>query len=65
MQIDSEQFGSRWLTVSQAAQYLRCSKNFLDRNRISKVHRIPFARLGRVIRYDIHDLDAYLEGTKN
>jgi excisionase family DNA binding protein len=53
----------RWLNTDQAADYLGCSKNFLDKDR-SQFHRIPFSRLGRVIRYDINDLDGYLEAAK-
>jgi len=54
----------RWLTPAEAARHLNCSKNFLDVDRL-KLRRIPFARLGRAIRYDVADLDAFLESTKN
>lgn len=52
---------SRWLSVEQAAQYLGCSRNFLDKDRISKLHGIPFTKLGRNIRYDRFLLDAFME----
>jgi len=55
---------SRWLTPQQAADYLGCSRNFLDKNRVTRLHNIPFARLGRHIRYDRADLDAFLERSK-
>ena len=54
----------RWLSPKQAAKYLDCSRNFLDKDRIQRLHGIPLARLGRHIRYDIADLDKFLEGTK-
>jgi len=54
----------RWLSPQQAADYLDCSRNFLDRDRLTRLDGIPFAKLGRHIRYDIADLDAYLERTK-
>jgi len=54
----------RWLPPQQAADYLGCSRNFLDRDRTSRLHGIPYARLGRHIRYDISDLDAFLERSK-
>lgn len=54
----------RWLTVDKAAAYLSCSRSFLDQDRLSRLHEIPFARLGRHIRYDMADLDAYLERSK-
>lgn len=55
----------RWLSPQQAAEYLGCSRNFLDKDRFQRLHGIPFARLGRHIRYDVLDLDAYLEESKN
>ena len=55
---------SRWLTPSKAAEYLGCSRAFLDKDRTERIHSIPFARLGRHIRYDRADLDAFLERNK-
>ena len=55
---------SCWLTVEQAADYLGCSRNFLDKDRVTRLHGIPFARLGRHIRYSRDALDAYLELTQ-
>ncbi|GHV57838.1 hypothetical protein FACS189460_5050 [Deltaproteobacteria bacterium] len=43
---------------------MSCSKNFLDRDRLARLHGIPFARLGRHIRYDLADLDQALLVTK-
>jgi len=53
-----------WLSPQAAAEYLGCSRNFLDKDRTSRLHGIPFARLGRHIRYDVADLDTFLERTK-
>jgi len=39
----------RWLSPGEAAGYLGCSKNFLDKDR-TYFHRLPFTRLGRAIR---------------
>lgn len=61
MEIAQREIGNRWLTVDAAAQYLGCSRNFLDKDRITKLHGIPFTRLGRNIRYDRLQLDAFLE----
>lgn len=54
----------RWLPTEDAANYLGCSRNFLDKDRLTRIHNIPFSRLGRHIRYDIADLDAFLERHK-
>lgn len=54
----------RWLSPQQAAEYLGCSRNFLDKDRLTQLHSIPFARLGRHIRYDRADLDLFLENSK-
>jgi len=53
----------RWLSPGEAAGYLGCSKNFLDKDRMY-FHRLPFTRLGRAIRYDIRDLDIFMETGK-
>ena len=55
---------SRWLTTSQAAAYLGCSKSTLEKDRVYRLLNIPFTRLGRAIRYDQQDLDRYLEARK-
>lgn len=54
----------RWLSEEQAAEHLGSSKGFLSKDRLTRLHNIPFARLGRHIRYDIADLDAFLEASK-
>jgi len=53
----------RWLSPAEAACYLGCSKNFLDKDRF-QLRRLPFTKLGRSIKYDIRDLDAHLEASK-
>jgi len=54
---------SPWLTPTEAAQYLKTSRNFLDRDRLERRHQIPFFRLGRHIRYRQSDLDNFVEST--
>lgn len=58
------QIASRWLNNQEAARYLGCSETFLNQDRVTRLHNIPFARLGRHIRYDVRDLDAFLEHSK-
>ena len=53
-----------WMTVAEAATYLRCSQTFLNTDRLTRLHNIPFSRLGRHIRYSVADLDAWLEAQK-
>lgn len=53
----------RWLSPAEAALYLGCSKGFLDKDR-GQLRRMPFAKLGKSVKYDLADLDAYLESTK-
>lgn len=60
----SKQQTTQYLTTKQAAAYLNCSKNFLDKDRLTRLHGIPFARLGKKILYDISDLDAFLSQRK-
>ncbi len=54
----------RWLNVTEATAYLGCSRNFLDKDRVTRLHGIRFTRLGRHVRYDREDLDAFLEAYK-
>ena len=54
----------RWLSNAEAAAYLCCSEHFLNKDRLTRSHGIPYYRLGRHIRYDLNDLDAILEQSK-
>ena len=49
-----------WMTLSEAATYLRVSPAFLNKDRVYKRHGIPFSRIGSRIRYKKSELDAYL-----
>lgn len=62
--MDRMEYSKCWLTVAEAAAYLKCSRNFLDKDRLTKLHGIRFSRLGRHVRYDREDLDAFLESYK-
>lgn len=55
---------NRWLKVQAAADYLGCCRSLLDKDRQNRLLGIPFSRLGRHIRYDRVDLDAWLESRK-
>ena len=54
-----------WLNTEQAAKHLGCSRQFLDQDRIKKLHGIPFCKLGRHIRYNTIHLDEWLLSTRN
>lgn len=54
----------RWLNVNEAAEYLRCSPNTLNKDRCHRLLGIPFTTFGRRILYDANELDAYLEQRK-
>lgn len=58
--MNSASSDNRYLTVKEAAGYLRSSKAFLDKDRLSKLHGVPFLRLGRRVLYDKLALDAWL-----
>ena len=62
---DKTKLPVRWLTTAEAARYLGCSAIFLHKDRQTRLHQIPFSRLGRAVRYDVHALDAYLESTRS
>lgn len=46
----------RLLTPKEAAAFLRCSVNWLARDRTSGKPRIPFIKLGRLVRYSLRTL---------
>ena len=51
---------SRLLTTQQAADYLRVSRAFLERDRWAGA-QVPFVQVGsRAVRYRIEDLEAYV-----
>lgn len=49
-----------YLTVEEAAKYLRLSKIFLDKARLTG-GLVPFVKIGRTVRYRKSDLDALAE----
>ena len=56
---------NRWLTVIEAAKHIKSSRNLLDKDRSSRLHGIPFYRLGRHVRYLASDLDDWLKSSKS
>lgn len=50
----------KWLTTAELARYLSCSQHKLKDDRVKGIG-IPFSRFGRLIRYDLHMVDRYLE----
>jgi excisionase family DNA binding protein len=55
----------RWANEKQAAEYLGSSTNFLAKDRITRLLAIPFYRMGRHIRYDLDELDEFIEASRN
>ena len=51
---------SPWLDIPAACAYLGCSRSFLDKDRTTGLHGIPFCRMGRHIRYNVAGLDNFL-----
>lgn len=51
----------RLLTTPEAAEKLRCSEQFLEGDRCTRRHAIPYVALGRKRLYRESDLDAYIE----
>ena len=49
-----------WLSERTAASHIKASVQFLQRDRVSRLHGIPFYRMGRHVRYLKSDLDHWL-----
>ncbi len=59
----NETITPRLLTVSQAARYLAvCERTLWN---LTKENRIPAVKFGRAVRYDISDLDHFIDKSKN
>ena len=57
---------SRLLTEAQTCRYLQVSRSYLARARMEgprngRTPGPPFVKLGRAVRYDIADLDAWIQ----
>jgi excisionase family DNA binding protein len=50
----------KFLSTEQAAEYLGVKCQTLAAWRCLKRHLIPFTRVGRLVRYRVSDLDAWL-----
>lgn len=50
----------RWMTTKECAKYLKCSEMFLAKDRQTRLHGIPYVKLGYSVRYDLHAIDEYL-----
>lgn len=60
--MDNQQIPRRpLLDTAEAARYLGINPRTLEWWRTTGRERIPFVRAGRVIRYDVSDLDAWVE----
>ena len=54
---------SKWITAEEAAEYLRLSSVAVLRNMVCE-KRVPYYKLGRLLRFKVSDLDALLESSK-
>ena len=54
----------RVFTRAQAAAYLGVSKRLLDHWAWNKSQEVPYAKIGKLVRYLKKDLDAWLESKK-
>lgn len=57
-------YEKRWMTTKEAAFYLGCSEIFLAKDRQTRLHGIPFSRLGGLIKYDRFCLDDFMNASR-
>lgn len=55
---------SRRLRTPEAAAYLGISASTLEKGRVHGKNMPPFIKLGRIVVYDVADLDAWLTARK-
>ena len=54
------------LTVTEAAEFLRVPMSWIYEHVRPEAHdRLPFVKLGKYLRFDVRDLQAYIDATKN
>lgn len=53
----------RLLTTTEAAEFLACGRNTLEQDRL-RGSRIPYVSIGRSVRYDKADLEAFIAANK-
>jgi excisionase family DNA binding protein len=53
----------RLLTTTEAAEFLSCGRNTLEQDRL-RGSRIPYVSIGRSVRYDMADLEAFIAANK-
>lgn len=54
---------SKWITAEEAARYLKLSSVGVLRNLVYE-KRIPYYKLGRLLRFKISDLDQVIEASR-
>lgn len=54
----------RYVRTPEAADYLGLSRATLNKDRVTGLLGIPYAKLGRAVLYDLTDLDAFMERNK-
>lgn len=59
-----ESTAKQYLKTIEAAQYLNCSKSYLEKSRVTGIPGIPYRKLGRKVLYKISDLNSFLENQK-
>lgn len=57
-------YKKRWLTTEEVEAEYGFSKPALAKDRSTRLIGFPYVRVGRSIRYDRNDLDAFLEARK-
>jgi hypothetical protein len=57
---DEPQAPKRYLTTTEAAAYLRCSRQKLEIARHKGFGGPPYIKFGKIVLYDIGVIDAYL-----
>lgn len=60
----SRVIGKRYLTAREAAEYIGVSYIAFSNWRRQGKYLIPYVQFDTITRYDINDLDAFMEGKK-
>lgn len=65
LEMKTIQGGGTMFTRKQAADYLGCSISFLEKKAMNEPDLIPFVKIGKCVKYNIKDLDAFIASRKH
>lgn len=55
---------NHYLNTSEAANFLNVSRQFLEQDRVTARHRVPYYKFGKAVRYKLNELAQWAESRR-